>query len=922
MTSFRNPLMAAMICLMAAVALAMGAEPAAAGMSGDDSGLSVNLRRALEAPVRKVVSELLAEKNSDGHRFRRGTFSRSFKKVDDSTYEVTLHQDTVVGDSLTTERYLVTLTNQDGGGKWTIASKELQDSFGELTRRMPYDETFHRFDSFSFEKEGLKITATNGSMGMDYRAGELEVFWLVAEDLAYTYLPPLEQDRALWEMLNERHADYIVEDPESAVFNCDPITCRKLLQELFTGIRDADKEDLDREMVRRYEDFMKKQRKNRIDRPFRGYRMPYEEGNFRYNAWLSRGRGESRRALGIEVDNLDPIEVTFSTSETGPLYAYYTEETRNSNPDPLLLEQRDDRSGRDFDLEGLRGTVELALGDPEAMSADVTYYMTAKRDLEVLRFAIARLRIQGGAREAKNPLLSINSIQDGAGEELTWVRTGPFSGLIILPEEVAEDDDLVIRMQFDNKNVIYKLTSTYSYMSRGGWLPFVRFGDMIPSFDLTVKVPDRYTTLGIGSKISESEEDGVNTTRWIAKSPVVFPTLTFGVYHSKESKAKKLDGTEIPVNVYLDKDSVSNYTIPVATNEDIDGYLNRVDFSNISLSSLARIAGEAVNSINLFEKIYGVDYPYDKLDLVNDPLAFLYGQAPSSTIYLGIGAFFGEGSLANFDALGGRVKSLTKFTRSLVAHEVAHQWWGSVVTNKNFFNYWFVESIAEYSAALYLEAVYGKKAYYDHVESWRREILDFEPLNSVQSASYLWTDRGGYRSAVYSKGPYAFHILRTTFGDKKFFSFLKMLAQELEGEEIVTRDIQRITEKAFGGGMDWFFDQWIRGVGIPEYKFTYETILKEDGSYTVSGQIEQRVVVGKHRDELEGRYFQSIVPVTVVAKGGKEYQKQVVLKGAKTSFEFTVPDKPRKVILNKYGEGLAHDVIVTKSSRSKRAASR
>ena len=60
----------------------------------------------------------------------------------------------------------------------------------------------------------------------------------------------------------------------------------------------------------------------------------------------------------------------------------------------------------------------------------------------------------------------------------------------------------------------------------------------------------------------------------------------------------------------------------------------------------------------------------------------------------------------------------------------------------------------------------------------------------------------------------------------------------------------------------------------------------------------------------------------MVAKGGTEYKKEVVLKGNKTPFEFSVPEKPRKVILNKYGEGLAHDVIVDKSSSSKRASSR
>ncbi len=172
MSAFRNHLLTWMICLLAAAGFATAAEPPAGASGSDDSGLSINLRRALEAPLRQEVSKLLAEKDADGHRFRRGTFSRNFKKVDDSTYEVTFHQDTAMGVNMTTERYLVTL-NKDGADTWSIASKELQDSFGELTRRMPYDETFHRVDSFSVEKEGLKITATNGSLGKDYRAGEV-----------------------------------------------------------------------------------------------------------------------------------------------------------------------------------------------------------------------------------------------------------------------------------------------------------------------------------------------------------------------------------------------------------------------------------------------------------------------------------------------------------------------------------------------------------------------------------------------------------------------------------------------------------------------------------------------------------------------------------------------------------------------------
>ena len=139
-------------------------------------------------------------------------------------------------------------------------------------------------------------------------------------------------------------------------------------------------------------------------------------------------------------------------------------------------------------------------------------------------------------------------------------------------------------------------------------------------------------------------------------------------------------------------------------------------------------------------------------------------------------------------------------------HEIGHQWWGSAIVNKNFGNYWFVESLAEYSSALCLEAVRsengaapdkGYAAYLDHVDGWRRTILDTPMVSSVQDASYLWSN-GGYQAAVYNKGPYAMHILRMTFGYDKTVEFLRTLAQDLGNQEIVTTDIQRIAERMDG----------------------------------------------------------------------------------------------------------------------------
>jgi hypothetical protein len=177
------------------------------------------------------------------------------------------------------------------------------------------------------------------------------------------------------------------------------------------------------------------------------------------------------------------------------------------------------------------------------------------------------------------------------------------------------------------------------------------------------------------------------------------------------------------------------------------------------------------------------------------------------------------------------------------------------------------------------------------------------------------------KTLLYDYGPYAFHMLRMTFrdyrggtGDEKFFGFVKLLAQELQGQEIVTGDIQRIAEIAFGGvdpdgspytvDLSWFFDQWIRGVGIPELKLDYDARQAEDGLWVVQGSVAQRIVAGKDRDVLPGKAYRGMVLVTV--HGGKqEFNVPVAIQGAETPFAFKVPVKPTRVTINEQGEFLA-----------------
>jgi aminopeptidase N len=158
-------------------------------------------------------------------------------------------------------------------------------------------------------------------------------------------------------------------------------------------------------------------------------------------------------------------------------------------------------------------------------------------------------------------------------------------------------------------------------------------------------------------------------------------------------------------------------------------------------------------------------------------------------------------------------------------------------------------------------------------------------------------------------------MLRTTFGNEKTDGFLRNLATQLQGREITTYDIQRVAEKSFGGNMSWFFDQWIRGVGIPQYTFEYTVRRAEDNSYLVQGTVSQKVVMGKEDFVAPDLYYKAVGYVTVT--GAKSHVETTIgpflIEGPETkSIIFKFAEEPLQVEFNKYGEILAKDVIVKK----------
>ncbi|MCP3981652.1 MAG: M1 family metallopeptidase [bacterium] len=902
--------------------------------------LDEQLAASLQAPLRAKLAEISGQKNDEGIKNVRGSYSRLLSKVSDEKYEVSFLERRADPDTLVATRMALTLEPDPAKKEsWKITNEEVVETYDDMHRALGL--TCYDFDKFDFDREGLKVTGSNGSVCEYYRQGTVMGFALITDDLKYDYTAPKYLDFYTLQQMNESDwPEYVDFDPKFIEMYCDADTCEELLDELFTGLDRIPADQRKAEIKGRTDSlpaaaktWMDKQVQKMVDRrkesPFADFGPDTPPGNRNYVVAVNKN---DKEAVGLRYNNWGGFELTFWARINDPafgiqsanLYGYYTEETTKTTP-PYELEARPDLGNRWYDLYKVTGEVEVALNDPEMISGDVEYGVNIRQDIDVLPFFVATKPREN----VKRPSLFLNSVEY-EGKDLTWVQVNPYGGYIVFPEVIPGGTKIDLRIVFSSR-ALHKVNHAFTRTPRGSWLPLVRFGDFIEEFDMVYKSPSKYTLLGIGKKVHESTEGGVTSSRWVAESPVEFPSIIFGKYQSvapKAIQAKKLDGTPIPIAVHVDEVSKMQLDASIQTFDDAKefGDAARTGARGIRSGQQRSIGEQAAAAINIYAEVSGVDYPYGELNLVNDPAPALYGQAPSSLIYLGSWVFRGEGTMSGDTVLGGGGKNISKFLKSVTAHEVGHQWWGSRVANANGRNYWFVETLAEYFSAIYLERTGGPKEYQEQVDEWRRVVLDRDMRSSVQNASVLWAGEnpgGAYQAAVYNKGPYAFHILRQTFGDERFFAFLKKFTQELTAKgEIVSRDIQIAAESALGGvdengqeyrvDLEWFFDQWIRGVGVPQYSFNYDVRKSEEGKFIVEGSIEQRVVVGDKRSYhvMEDKFYRGVVPITIKTKSGKEYKVPVVIEGAKTPFRLPpISEKPIEVALNKYGDILSHDVL-------------
>ncbi|MBA4312879.1 MAG: hypothetical protein C0417_09640 [Chlorobiaceae bacterium] len=158
----------------------------------------------------------------------------------------------------------------------------------------------------------------------------------------------------------------------------------------------------------------------------------------------------------------------------------------------------------------------------------------------------------------------------------------------------------------------------------------------------------------------------------------------------------------------------------------------------------------------------------------------------------------------------------------LVAHELAHQWYGDLITCKDWSHVWLNEGFATYFENLYREYSLGKD---DAEKSLMEAQTGLRNLDDADRRRPMVCNKYNnpldlFDSRIYGKGAVVLNMLRDFLGDELFFKSIKLYTERNAFRSVETNDFKNAIEEATGHNLYWFFDQWIYKAGYPEFEVT------------------------------------------------------------------------------------------------------
>ena len=306
----------------------------------------------------------------------------------------------------------------------------------------------------------------------------------------------------------------------------------------------------------------------------------------------------------------------------------------------------------------------------------------------------------------------------------------------------------------------------YTSFSTSRWMPVMDAPDARATFHLQLVVAREWTVVGNGREVGRrSISSTEDVSEWRQDRPV--PTYTFGFAAGDYGQ------------VAVSKGAIAEHYLA----------------NGFSDGDLRRVFADTASMLAFFTDRSGVPFPGDRYSQILVPRSA--GQEMAG--YAIVSEEYGRAVLNDPTVV------------SLLAHELAHQWWGNSVTCREWTHFWLNEGFATFMAAAYREHRFGREVYLRDVDAMRTRYERIRDAGRDRSLVFPNWDSptADDRTLVYQKGGYVLHLLRQALGDQQFWSGIRHYTKTYLGRSVTTDDFRRAMEEATGRDLGAFFTEWV-----------------------------------------------------------------------------------------------------------------